>query len=249
VLLVVVGFVVVNSTGWERVQFQFFNFEVFGERFDDVLYAFRVNIQLFLTAQGLILLGGLILAVLRSLPGPVFFPVRAAAVIYIDAFRGLPSILVIYLIGFGIPALRLPGLEPDPFRWAALALTFVWSAYVAEVYRAGIESVHPSQSAAARSLGLSAAQSMRYVVLPQAVRRVIPPLLNDSIGLLKDTALVAFLGTVESFRRAQVIQTAEFNFTPYLIVAVLFLALTVPMSRFVDWLVARDRKRQMAGSR
>ena len=130
-----------------------------------------------------------------------------------------------------------------------LALTLVWSAYVAEVYRAGIESVHPSQDAAARSLGLSASQSMRYVVLPQAVRRVIPPLLNDSIGLMKDTALVAFLGAVEAFRRAQIIQAAEFNFTPYLVVAALFLALTIPMSRFVDWLVARDRRRQMAGSR
>ena len=249
VLLVVVAFVLVNSPGWDRVQATFFDFDMIAVRFDDVLYAFRVNIQLFLAAQGLILIGGLVLAVLRSLPGPVFFPVRAAAVVYIDAFRGLPSILVIYLIGFGIPALGLPGLEPNPFRWALVALTLVWSAYVAEVYRAGIESVHPSQNAAARSLGLSAGQSLRYVVLPQAVRRVIPPLLNDSIGLMKDTALVAFLGTVEAFRRAQIIQTAEFNFTPYLITAVLFLALTVPMSRFVDWLMARDRRRQLAGAR
>jgi len=216
-LLVVVVFIAVNSPGWERVQATFFDFELFGERIDDILYAFRINVQLFLTAQGLILIGGLVLAVLRSLPGPVFFPIRAGAVIYIDVFRGLPSILVIYVIGFGIPALRLPGLGPNPFLWATVALTLVWSAYVAEVYRAGIESVHPSQNAAARSLGLSAAQSMRYVVLPQAVRRVIPPLLNDSIGLLKDTALVAFLGIVEGFRRAQIIQTAEFNFTPYLI--------------------------------
>lgn len=249
VLLVVVVFVLVNSPGWDRVQATFFDFDMVAVRFDDVLYAFRVNIQLFLAAQGLILIGGLFLAVLRSLSGPVFFPIRAAAVVYIDVFRGLPSILVIYLIGFGIPALGLPGLEPNPFRWALVALALVWSAYVAEVYRAGIESVHPSQNAAARSLGLSAGQSLRYVVLPQAVRRVIPPLLNDSIGLMKDTALVAFLGTVEAFRRAQIIQTAEFNFTPYLITAVLFLALTIPMSRFVDWLVARDRHRQMAGAR
>ncbi len=141
------------------------------------------------------------------------------------------------------------GFEPDPFRWALVALTLVWSAYVAEVYRAGIESVHPSQNAAARSLGMSATQSMRYVVLPQAVRRVIPPLLNDSIGLLKDTALVSFIGAVEIFRRAQIIQAAEFNFTPYLIVSVIFLAVTIPMSRFVDWLVARDRRRQMADAR
>ena len=247
-VLAVAAFAVVNSPGWERVQTTFFNFEVFGERFPQVLHAFRINIQLFLTAQGLILVGGLILAVLRSLPGPVFVPIRAAAVVYIDIVRGLPSILVVYVIGFGIPALGLPGFEPDPFRWAVVSLTLVWSAYVAEVYRAGIDSVHPSQNAAARSLGLSAFQSLRYVVLPQAVRRVIPPLLNDSIGLLKDTALVAFLGTVEAFRRAQVIQAAEFNFTPYLITAVLFLLVTIPMSRFVDWLVARDRRRQLAGA-
>ena len=249
VLLAVVVFTAVNSPGWERVQSTFFNFEVFAERFDDVLYAFRINVQLFLTAQGLILVGGLVLAILRSLPGPVFFPVRAAVTIYIDIFRGLPSILVIYLLGFGLPALGLPGIEPNPFLWGVVALTLIWSAYVAEVYRAGIDSVHPSQNAAARSLGLSAFQSMRHVVLPQAVRRVIPPLLNDSIGLLKDTALVAFLGLVEAFRRAQIIQSAEFNFTPYLIAAVIFLAITIPMSRFVDWLVGRDRRRQMAGAR
>jgi polar amino acid transport system permease protein len=249
VLLVVVMFIVVNSPGWARVQETFFDFEIVGERFDDILYYFRINVQLYLAAQVLVLIGGLVVAVMRSLPGPVFFPIRMTAVIYIDIFRGLPSILVIFVIGFGIPALRLPGLGPDPFRYALIALTLIWSAYVAEVYRAGIESVHPSQNAAARSLGLSSGQSMRYVVLPQAVRRVIPPLLNDSIGLLKDTALVAFLGIVEAFRRAQIIQAAEFNYTPYLIVAAVFLLLTIPMSRFVDWLVARDRKRQMAGAR
>ncbi len=249
VLLAVVVFIAVNSPGWERVQSTFFNFDVFTDRFDDVLYAFRINVQLFLTAQGLILVGGLVLAILRSLPGPVFFPIRAAVTIYIDIFRGLPSILVIYLLGFGLPALGLPGIDPNPFQWGVVALTLIWSAYVAEVYRAGIDSVHPSQNAAARSLGLSAFQSMRHVVLPQAVRRVIPPLLNDSIGLLKDTALVAFLGLVEAFRRSQIIQSAEFNFTPYLIAAVIFLAITIPMSRFVDWLVGRDRRRQMAGAR
>jgi polar amino acid transport system permease protein len=249
VLLAVVTFIVVNSPGWERVQRTFFDFEVFAERFDDVLYAFRINVQLFLTAQGLILIFGLILAVLRSLPGPVFFPIRAGVTFYIDIFRGLPSILVIYTLGFGLPALGLPGVEPNPFLWGVVALTLIWSAYVAEVYRAGIDSVHPSQGAAARSLGLTAMQSMRYVVLPQAVRRVIPPLLNDSIGLLKDTALVAFLGLVEAFRRAQIIQAAEFDFTAYLVAAVIFLAITIPMSRFVDWLVSRDRRRQLAGSR
>jgi polar amino acid transport system permease protein len=249
VLLVVVAFIVVNAPGWERVQTTFFDFEVFDERFGQLVYAFRINIQIFLISQVLILFGGLILAVLRSAQSPVFFPLRLAATVYIDVFRGVPSILVIFLLGFGIPALRLPGTTTEPFFWAIVALTLIWSAYVAEVYRAGIESVHPSQSAAARSLGLSAGQSMRYVVLPQAVRRVIPPLLNDSIGLLKDTALVSFIGAVEIFRRSQIVQAATFNFTVYLIVAIIFLLLTIPMSRFVDWLVARDRRRHLAGAR
>jgi polar amino acid transport system permease protein len=249
IVLAVVAFVVVNSPGWERVQTTFFDFEVFGERFTQILRAFRVNIQIFLIAQVMILICGLLLAVLRGLQSPVFFPFRAAATVYIDIFRGIPSILVIFLLGFGVPALRIPGTTTEPFFWAVVALTLIWSAYVAEVYRAGIESVHPSQNAAARSLGMSATQSMRFVVLPQAVRRVIPPLLNDSIGLLKDTALVSFIGAVEIFRRAQIVVAAEFDFTPYLIVSVIFLALTIPMSRFVDWLVARDRRRQMAGSR
>jgi len=249
VLLVVVGFVVINSPGWERVQSSFFDFDVFGERFEQLVYAFRINIQIFLISQAMILVCGLLLAVMRSLESPVFFPFRAAATIYIDVFRGVPSILVIFLLGFGVPALRIPGTTNDPFFWAVVALTLIWSAYVAEVYRAGIESVHPSQNAAARSLGLSATQSMRYVVLPQAVRRVIPPLLNDSIGLLKDTALVSFIGAVEIFRRAQIVQAATFNFTVYVIVAIIFLLLTIPMARFVDWLVARDRRRQWAGAR
>jgi polar amino acid transport system permease protein len=248
-VLAVAGFIAVNSPGWEAVQRTFFNAEVFSERFTQILGAFRRNVEIFLVSQALILFGGLFLAVLRSLQGPVFFPIRAAATIYIDVFRGVPSILVIFLLGFGLPALRLPGLTPDPFFYSVLALTLIWSAYVAEVYRAGIDSVHPSQNAAARSLGLSATQSMRYVVLPQAIRRVIPPLLNDSIGLLKDTALVSFIGAVEAFRRSQIIQAAEFNFTPYLITAVIFLIATIPMARFVDWLVARDRRRQMAGAR
>ena len=249
IVLAVVGFIVVNSPGWDRVQSTFFNAEVFAERFAQILRAFKTNIEIFITAQVFILIGGMVLAIMRSLRGPVFFPIRAVATIYIDVFRGVPSILIIFLLGFGIPALRLPGTTTDPWFWAVVALTLIWSAYVAEVYRAGIESVHPSQNAAARSLGLSATQSMRYVVLPQAVRRVVPPLLNDSIGLMKDTALVSFIGAVEAFRRAQIIQSAEFNFTPYLITAVIFLLLTIPMARFVDWLVARDRRRQMAGVR
>ena len=249
IVLTVFGLIIVNSPGWSRVQSTFFDGEVFLERFPQILAAFRKNVELFVSAQILILIGGMILAIMRGLSGPVFFPIRAAAIVYIDVMRGIPSVLVIFLLGFGIPALRIEGTTTDPFFWGLIALTLLWSAYVAEVYRAGIESVHPSQSAAARSLGLSTTQAMRYVVLPQAVRRVIPPLLNDFIGLMKDTALVSFIGAVEAFRRAQIIQSAEFNFTPYLVTAVIFLALTIPMARFVDWLVARDRRRQVAGAR
>jgi polar amino acid transport system permease protein len=151
------------------------------------------------------------------------------------------------MLGFGIPALRIEGVPNDEFFWALVALTLLYSAYVSEVYRAGIESVHPSQAAAARSLGLTQLQSMRYVVVPQAIRRVVPPLLNDFIGLQKDTALVSVLGVVEIFRAAQIRQAATFNFTPYIVTALIFVVLTIPLARLVDWLVARDQRRAAAG--
>jgi polar amino acid transport system permease protein len=188
-----------------------------------------------------------VIAILRGLPGPVFFPIRALAVVYVDLFRGVPTILVIYILGFGVPALALPGVPIDPLFWGIVSLVLVYSAYVSEVYRAGIESVHPSQAAAARSLGLTHGQALRFVVVPQAVRRVIPPLLNDFIGLQKDTALVGLLGVVEAFRQSQIEVSASFNYTPYIATALIFIALTVPMARFTDWLVARDKRRQQAG--
>ena len=215
-MLAAVGFVVVNSSGWPLFQKAFLDADVFADRFPEILSAFMLNVRLFLTAEVLILIGGLVLAVLRGLKSPLFFPLRLASVIYIDVMRGLPSIIVIYILGLGIPTLNIEGVSKDPFVWAMVALTMVWSAYVAEVYRSGIESVHPSQNAAARSLGMSALQSMRYVVLPQAVRRVIPPLLNDFIGLMKDTALISFIGPIEAFRRSQIAVASTFNFTPYL---------------------------------
>jgi polar amino acid transport system permease protein len=242
----VLGYIIVNAPGWPRVQQSFFSADVFVESLPDLLEALVVNIRLFLVAETLILIFSLVLAVMRSMPGPVFFPLRLMAVIYIDLFRAVPSILVIYLLGFGVPGLRIKGLTNDPFVWGLVALVLVWSAYVAEVYRAGIEGVHPSQEAAARSLGLSRLQGLRYVVLPQAVRRVIPPLLNDFIGLQKDTALVSFIGVVEVFRQTQLDAGGSFNFTPYLAAAAIFLLLTIPMARFVDWLAGRDRKRQLA---
>jgi len=203
-----------------------------------------VNIKIFLIAEVFILIIGLTIAILRSLPGPVFFPVRLLMIVYTDFFRGVPTILVIYLFGFGVPALALSGVPRSEFVWGIVALTLVYSAYVSEVYRAGIESVHPSQEAAARSLGLSKTKAMRFVVLPQAVRRVVPPLLNDFIGLQKDTALVALIGPVEAFRQSQIEVAANFDYTPYFATALLFVALTIPMARFTDWLVAREQRRR-----
>ena len=235
------GLIAVNSPGWEQVRRSFLDVDNFIESAPSIIGRFEVNVRLFLIAEVLILGLGLVLAVMRSLPGPALFPVRLLATMYVDVFRAVPGILIIYLMGLGIPGLRIPGVPNDPFFWGVVALTLVYSAYVSEVYRAGIESVHPSQAAAARSLGLSQLQAMRHVVLPQAVRRVIPPLLNDFIGLQKDTVLVSFIGVVEIFRQSQIRQSATFNFTPYLVTALVFLVVTIPLARFTDWLVARQR--------
>ena len=247
VFVVVVALIVTSAPGWPEVKELFFNREVFGDSLEVIPEAFLVNVKIFLVAELLILPFALLIAVLRSLQGPVFFPLRAFAVVYADLFRGIPTILVIYLLGFGVPALGLSGVPIDPLFWGVVGLVLVYSAYVSEVYRAGIESVHPSQAAAARSLGLSHAKALRFVVLPQAVRRVIPPLLNDFIGLTKDTALVGLLGVVEAFRQSQIESSATFNFTPYMVTAILFILLTIPLARLTDWLVARDRRRQLAG--
>jgi polar amino acid transport system permease protein len=248
VFFTVLGVIVVNAPGWERVSNAFLDRENFVESAPRIIGKFWVNIALFLIAEVLILALGLVLAVMRSLPGPVLFPLRLLGTIYVDLFRALPGVLVIYVLGFGIPGLRLPGVPSEPFFWGVVALTLLYSAYVSEVYRAGIDSVHPSQAAAARSLGLSQWQAMRYVVLPQAVRRVIPPLLNDFIGLQKDTVLVSFIGVVEVFRQTVIRQQATFNYTPFLVTALVFLAVTIPLARFTDWLVARERDRRYAAA-
>jgi polar amino acid transport system permease protein len=241
--------VVVRSENWPAVRQAFFNGEEFRRSFPDIASKFGRNIEFFLIAEVFILALALLLAVMRSLPGPVFFPLRLMSIIYTDLFRGVPTILVVYLLGFGVPSLALPGVPADAAFWAVVALILSYSAYVAEVYRAGIESVHPSQVAAARSLGLSRWQSLRFVVIPQAVRRVIPPLLNDFIGLQKDTALTAFVVAIpEAFKQAQIFQNADFNFTPLLAAALMFLVITVPMTRFVDWLVERERRKRQAGA-
>jgi polar amino acid transport system permease protein len=242
--------IVVNAPGWPEVQRSFFNGPIFWASLPGLLAAFVKNIELFLIAEALILPLGLLLAVMRGLPGPVFLPVRVLATVYVDVFRALPGILVIYILGFGIPGLGIAGVPTSEFFWGLVALTLLYSAYVSEVYRAGIESVHPSQDAAARSLGLSRFQALRHVVLPQAVRRVVPPLLNDFIGLQKDTVLISFLGLVEIFRTAQIQSSATFNFTPYVGVALVFIVITIPLARLVDHLVARDkRQRAVQGGR
>jgi polar amino acid transport system permease protein len=241
-----IALLVVNSAGWPEFKQAFFDRKIFTGSFGEIASAFLVNVKIFSIAEVVILCTALGVAVLRGLPSPVFFPLRVLAVVYADFFRGVPTILLVYLLGFGIPALQLSGVPTSELFWGTVALILVYTAYVSEVYRAGIESVHPSQNAAARSLGLSHGQSLRYVVIPQAVRRVIPPLLNDFIGLQKDTALVGVLGVVEAFRQTQIDQASTFNFTPGIVAAVLFLLITVPMTRFTDWLIARDRRRRQA---
>jgi polar amino acid transport system permease protein len=244
VFLVALAFAIVTSPGWDRIQSLFFDREDFVESFPDVLSGFWVNVQMFMIAEVLVLILALVLAVLRSIPGPVFFPLRLVSTVYTDLFRGVPTLLVIFLLGFGMPALDLRGLPDSVLFWGVTALVLVYSAYVAEVYRAGIDSVHPSQRAAARSLGLGQWQALRYVVLPQAVRRVIPPLLNDFVGLQKETALVAVLGVRDAVREAGIISQSDFVYTPYLGAALLFVFVTVPLARFTDYLIERDRRRR-----
>ena len=240
-------FLIVRSPGWAEVKASFFDGAEFRYALPRIASKFVRNIAIFCIAEVFVLILALLLAVLRSLPGPVFTPLRMLSAGYTDLFRGIPTILVIFLLGYGMPALNLQGVPVSHFFWAIVALVLVYSAYVAEVYRAGIQSVHTSQTAAARALGLSRWQSMRFVILPQAVRRVIPPLLNDFIGLQKDSALVAFLGVIEGFQQATIIQQSDFNFTPFVALALVFVVITIPQARLVDRMIERDRRRRQVG--
>jgi len=239
--------VVVSSPGWPRVQETFFSWTHAKAAFPAIAKGFWLNVRLFLIAEPLILAVGVLVAVARGTTSPALFPIRALAVIYTDLFRGVPTLLVVLMICFGVPALQLQGVTNSLFWLALAALVLSYGAYVAEVFRAGIESVHPSQVASADSLGLSRAQAMRYVVLPQAVRRVVPPLLNDFVSLQKDTALVATVGVVEALNAAQVYANFNFNYTSYLVAAAFFVALTVPLARFTDWLGRRVARRERGG--
>ncbi len=250
----VIAALVVLAPGSEIVAERFFDpFHLrqsfFGtESEPSVVGAFLLNVYIFTISEALVLVFALVIAVVRGIPGPVFFPFRMIAIAYTDLFRGVPLILVLYIIGFGVPGLGLAGLSYlSDVTYGIIALVLVYSAYVAEVYRAGIESVHESQNAAARSLGLSRFQSLRFVILPQAVRRVIPPLLNDFIGLQKDTALVSVLGSIEAARAAQIYGASQFNYASYVVAALLFVLITIPLARFTDRLIARDKRRRQAG--
>jgi polar amino acid transport system permease protein len=248
VVVVVIAWVLASSPGWFRVQDSFFSWQDAKDSLPEIASAFVLNIKLFLLAEPLILLVGLLVAVTRGLRSPVTFPLRVLAIVYTDVFRGVPTLLVIFLVCYGLPALRLRGIPNDLFWLGLIALVLSYGAYVAEVFRAGIESVHPSQQASARSLGLSQTQALRYVVLPQAVRRVVPPLLNDFISLQKDTALVAAVGLVEALRQANIYASFNFNFTSYLVAAAFFVVLTVPLARLNDVLASRAQRRRLGGA-
>lgn len=247
VFALVLVFVVGNSPGWAVVQETFFDGQVFADSFPELLEAFWLNVRIFLIAEPIILLLGLAVALVRGLRSPIFLPLRLIATVYTDVFRGVPTILLILLLGFGIPALGLSGVPSDAVFWGTVALILSYGAYVAEVFRSGIASVHPSQRMGARSLGLSSWQTNRHVVLPQAVRNVAPPLMNDFISLQKDTALVAILGPIEVLRQAQIDASKLFNYTPYVAAACIFIALTIPMTRFADWLQSRTARARQSG--
>jgi polar amino acid transport system permease protein len=240
--------VVVNAPGWPRTKETFFDWDYAREAFPKVLEGLWLNVRLLLVCGAAVLVLGMLIAVARTLRGPVFFPLRVLAAAYTDFFRGLPLIINLMIVVLGVPALRLQGVTVDPVLLGGTALTLTYSAYVAEVFRAGIESVHPSQRAAARSLGLSNRQALRYVVLPQAVRRQVPPLLNDLVSLQKDTGLVSIGGAVDAVRAADIIVGRSLNYTPYVVAGLVFVALTIPMTRFTDWVTARmDRRRAQGG--
>jgi polar amino acid transport system permease protein len=226
---------------------KFFSPHSFRVALPDVWTGFQLNLKLMVLSEILVLVLALAIAVVRGLPGRGAAPFRALAIFYTDIFRGTPLILVAFLVGFGLPGLNMHVISSQSnFVYGVIALTLVYTAYVTEVYRAGIESVHPSQRMAARSLGLSYWQAMRYVVIPQAVRRVIPPLLNDFVGLQKDTALVTVIGVAEAAQQAQQFSQNNYNFTSYVVAAVFFILLTIPLARFTDHLIALRERRERA---
>ena len=237
---------IVTSPGWQVVKDTFFDWSYGAEVLGAISKGLIVNVRLTIIASILIGIFALVLALLRTSRSAALTPFRFLATAYVDIFRGIPLLLVILLIGFGVPALRIEGLTNSVLILGTTAVVLTYSAYVAEVLRSGILSIHPSQRAAARSLGLTSSQTMRHVVLPQAIKRVVPPLLNDLVALLKDTGLVSILGVTDAVRAAQIASSRTFNYTPYVTAAILFLLITIPLTRYTDRVLAKSIKRQNA---
>jgi len=242
VVVLAVIVLVPKAPGWDKVKASFFNWDVLAQTFPKLLQAFLLDVAIFAWCAPLIAILGLLIALARDTRNPALFPLRIFGAAFTDIFRGVPVILTVYLIGFGIPGLGLPRPWNSPYIWGSLALILTYAAYVAEIFRSGIESVHQSQRSAALSLGLSDRDTMRYVVLPQAIRRVVPAQMNMLIALQKDVALLSFIGPVEIFRQAQVFKSLLANFTPYVGAALVFLAVTIPATRYADYLMAKQNR-------
>jgi len=250
VLSVVVVFgaawrVITAAEYWPQIRAQFFSLEAIVAAFPRVLRGFLVNMSVWAIALVVIALWALVLAVFRSLSGPWFAPLRVFTVVYIDLFRGLPSLLLVLLFGFGIPALQIPGLPKSSLFWGAVAMVMSYSAYAAEVYRSGMEAVHDGQRAAAKALGLSQGQTLRYAIVPQAVRNVLPALLNLAVALQKDVALLSVIGVRDAVREAQIYTARTFNYSSLIAAAFLFLLATIPMARLTDYVARRDQERRL----
>jgi polar amino acid transport system permease protein len=236
------------TPGWEKVQQAFFDGDVFVETFPTLVDAFWVDVKILVWSTPPILIVALLVALARNTRSPALFPLRAFAVVYTDVLRGIPVILLVYLIGFGVPALGLSRTWANPLIWGTVTLVLSYSAYVAEVIRAGIDSVHESQRAGARSLGMTNHQTMQTVILPQAFRRIVPPMMNSFVSLQKDVALVSLIGPVEILRQAGIEKAKYANFTPYVAASLIFLAMTIPCTRLADWALARQRAKTGATS-
>ncbi|MFW5693741.1 MAG: amino acid ABC transporter permease [Alkalispirochaeta sp.] len=245
VVVLVLRRIVVSAEQWPRIRAQFFNIEAMIEVFPAVLRGFGVNMSVWIVALMVIAVWALVLAIFRTLSGPWFAPIRVFAVVYIDLLRGLPSLLMVLLFGFGIPALQIPGLPRSSLFWGATAMVLSYSAYAAEVYRSGMEAVHDGQRAAAKALGLSQWQTLRYSIVPQAIRNVVPSLLNLAVALQKDVALLSVIGVRDAVREAQIYTSRTFNYSSLVAAAVLFLAATIPMARLTDYVARKDRERRL----
>lgn len=243
----VLGYFVTSAPQWPRIQLQFFSMEAIIEAFPAVAKGFLVSMQIWLVSLVCIGIWALVLAIFRAMNGPWFAPLRVFAIVYVDLFRGLPALLLVLLFGFGIPALNLPGLPSSGMFWGGVALILSYSAYATEVYRSGIEAVHDGQNMAAKALGLTQWQTLRYAILPQALRNVVPAMLNLVVALQKDVALLSVIGVRDAVREAQIYTARTFNYSSLICAAILFLLATIPLARLTDHLQRRDRQRRLQG--